>query len=71
MVISPEQLNHMLTEDMVKNRIKEQLAYELAKKIVESKRTTFTYNKNPLDYTVTVRGIVRDRKSTRLNSSHT
>ena len=59
MVISPEHLNHMLTEDMVKNRIKEQLAYELAKKIVESKRTTFTYNKNPLDYTVTVRGIVR------------
>ena len=55
-VISPEQLNHMLTEDMVKNRIKEQLAYELAKKIVESKRTTFTYHKNPLDYTVTVRG---------------
>ena len=59
MVISPEQLNHMLTEDMIRNRIKEQLAYELAKKIVESKRTTFTYNKNPLDYTVTVRGIVR------------
>ena len=59
MVISPEHLNHMLTEDMVKNRIKEQLAYELAKKIVESKRTTFTYIKNPLDYTVTVRGIVR------------
>ena len=59
MVISPEHLNHMLTEDMVKNRIKEQLAYELAKKIVESERTTFTYTKNPLDYTVTVRGIVR------------
>jgi hypothetical protein len=58
MVISPEQLNHMLTEDMVRNRIKEQLAYELAKKIVESKRTTFTYNKNPHDYTVTVRGVV-------------
>ena len=59
MVISPDQLNHMLTEDMVKNRIKEQLAYELAKKIVESKRTTFTYNKNPLDYTVTVKGMTR------------
>ena len=59
MVISPEHLNHMLTEDMVKNRIKEQLAYELAKKIVESERTTFTYTKNPSDYTVTVRGIVR------------
>ena len=58
-VISPEQLDHMLTEDMIRNRIKEQLAYELAKKIVESKRTTFTYNKNPLDYTVTVKGIVR------------
>ena len=56
MVISPEQLNRMLTEDMIRNRIKEQLAYEIAKKIVESKRTTFTYTKNPSDYTVTVRG---------------
>ena len=59
MVISPEQLNHMLTEDMIRNRIKEQLAFELAKKIVESERTTFTYHKNPSDYTVTVKGMTR------------
>jgi hypothetical protein len=58
MIISPEQLNYMLTEDMVKNRIKEELALGLARKIMETKRATFTYTKNPLDYTVTIKGTI-------------
>ena len=44
MTINPLQFDMMMTEDILKKHFKERLAFDLAKKLIESNRTTFTYN---------------------------
>jgi hypothetical protein len=57
MAISPLEFNTMMTEDHVKKYIKEKMAYELAMKILESNRATFTYiNNHHTTDMITVRG---------------
>ena len=58
MVISENTLQMALTDDDIKNTVKRQLAYELAKNIIESKKPTFTYTKNPHDFTSTIKIVV-------------
>ena len=58
MIIQESVLHEMLTEEDFKNRIKEQLVVALAQKILETKNPTFTYTRNPLDYTTTLIGRV-------------
>jgi len=59
MVIDPMSFQNMMTEEDYKNHIKKQLAYALAERIMETNRASFTYVKNPLDYTTTVIGRVK------------
>ena len=58
MIIQESVLHEMLTEEDFKNRIKEQLVVALAQKILETKNPTFTYTRNPLDFTATLIGRV-------------
>lgn len=44
-LINPMVFNSMMQEDDIKKHFKEQLAYELAKQLISSKRTTFTYSR--------------------------
>lgn len=57
-VMGQEQLHYMLTEEDYKSLIKEKLAHELAKEILKTNRATFTYMKNPTDYTTIVKGTI-------------
>ncbi len=59
MIIQESVLHEMLTEEDYKNHIKKQLTYALAEKIMETNRASFTYIKNPNDYTTTVIGRVK------------
>lgn len=59
MVINTLQLQSIVTEDVVKKHFKEKLAYELALKIIETDRAKFTYNKDPLSDTVTLKATVK------------
>jgi hypothetical protein len=59
MVIDPMSFQTMMTEEDYKNHIKKQLTYALAEKIMETNRASFTYIKNPNDYTTTVIGRVK------------
>jgi hypothetical protein len=59
MVIDPMSFQNMMTDDDYKNHIKKQLAYALAERIMETNRASFTYVKNPLNYTTTVIGRVK------------
>ena len=45
-LIDPMAFNSMMQEDDIKNRFKEDLAYELAKQLIASNRTTFTYSRD-------------------------
>jgi hypothetical protein len=47
-----------MTDEEYKEWVKKQLAFALAEKIMESNRATFTYTKNPIDFTVKVIGRV-------------
>ena len=58
MVINTLQLQSIVTEDAVKKHFKEKLAYELALKIIETDRATFTYNRDPFRDTVTLKAKV-------------
>jgi hypothetical protein len=55
LVISENTLQMALIDDEIKNTVKRQLAYELAKNIIESKKPIFTYTKNPQDFTYTIK----------------
>lgn len=46
MLIDPTMFDRMMDEEQYKNYIKERLAMDLAKQLLESKRTTFTYSKD-------------------------
>ena len=58
-LIGPMAFNSMMQEDDIKNRFKEELAYELAKQLIASNRTTFTYTKNHLNDDVILKAEVR------------
>ena len=58
MTISEVQLLNMLSDDVYKDSLKKQLAYELSKTIIGSKNPTFTYTKNPQDFTSTIKIVV-------------
>ena len=45
-IIDSMAFNSMVREEDIKNHFKEQLAYELAKQLIASNRTTFTYSRD-------------------------
>jgi hypothetical protein len=45
MVINSSQFNSMMQEDDMKKYFKEKLAIELARKLIETNRATFSYTK--------------------------
>lgn len=45
-LINPMLFNSMMREEDIKSRFKEDLAYELAKQLIASNRTIFTYSKD-------------------------
>jgi hypothetical protein len=58
MILDPFVFERMMTEDDYKKHIKQQLAYELAMKLIESNRTSFTYSNNYNDNKITVKGTI-------------
>lgn len=59
MVIDPYTFNMMLTEDDIKKHIKEKLAFELSKRILESNRTSFTYSNHHNADKITVKASIK------------
>jgi hypothetical protein len=45
-IIDPMAFNSMMLKEDIKNHFKEELAYELAKQLIASNRTTFTYSRD-------------------------
>jgi len=45
-LIDPLAFNSMMLQEDIKNHFKEELAYELAKQLIASNRTTFTYSRD-------------------------
>lgn len=45
-LINPMLFNSMMREEDIKSRFKEDLAYELAKQLIASNRTIFTYSRD-------------------------
>jgi len=45
-IINPMVFQSMVREEDIKNHFKDQLAHELAKQLIASKRTTFTYSRD-------------------------
>ena len=58
LILSESSFLHTMTDEDYKNHVKKQLAYVLAEKLLETNRATFTYTKNPIDFTVKVIGRV-------------
>ena len=58
MVLDPFVFEQMMTEEVFKSGIKQKLAYELAMKLIESNRTSFTYSNNHNDNKITVKGTI-------------
>ena len=59
MTITPDFLNRMVTEQDIKDEIKFQLAYGLAKKFIEKKQIDFSYRRDISDSQVIVTGKMR------------
>ena len=47
-IIDSMAFNSMMLQEDIKNHFKEELAYELAKQLIASNRTTFTYSRDHL-----------------------
>jgi hypothetical protein len=45
-IIDSMAFNSMMLQEDIKNHFKEELAYELAKQLIASNRTTFTYSRD-------------------------
>ena len=57
--ISPMEFDNMMVSDDMKKYVKEKMAYQLAMKILETNRATFTYiNNHHTTDMITVRGKV-------------
>ena len=59
MQINPMMFNHMMREEEVKDHFKNRLAFELAKQLVETNRTKFSYTKDTIRDEYTLKGEVR------------
>ena len=51
--------NHMMREEEVKDHFKNRLAFELARQLVETNRTKFSYTKDTIRDVYTIKGEVR------------
>ena len=59
MTIDATMFNHMMREEDVKDHFKNRLAFELAKQLVETNRTKFSYTKDTIKDEYTIKGEVR------------
>ena len=59
MNINPMMFNQMMREEEVKDHYKNRLAFELAKQLVETNRTKFSYTKDTIRDEYTLKGEVR------------
>ena len=59
MNINPMMFNQMMREEDVKDHYKNRLAFELAKQLVETNRTKFSYTKDTIRDEYTLKGEVR------------
>ena len=59
MQINPMMFNQMMREEDVKDHHKNRLAFELAKQLVETNRTKFSYTKDTIKDVYTIKGEVR------------
>ena len=58
MTINPMMFDHMMREEDVKDHYKNRLAFELAKQLVETNRTKFSYTKDTIKDEYTLKGEV-------------
>ena len=59
MQINPTMFDHMMREEQVKDHFKNRLAFEIAKQLVETNRTKFSYTKDTIRDEYTLKGEVR------------
>ena len=59
MEINPMMFQQMMREEDVKDHYKNRLAFELAKQLVETNRTKFSYTKDTIKDVYTIKGEVR------------
>ena len=59
MEINSMMFNHMMREEEVKDHYKNRLAFELARHLVETNRTRFSYTKDTINDVYTIKGEVR------------
>ena len=59
MQINPTMFEHMMREEQVKDHFKNRLAFEIAKQLVETNRTKFSYTKDTIRDEYTLKGEVR------------
>ena len=59
MQINTTMFDHMMREEEVKDHFKNRLAFEIAKQLVETNRTKFSYTKDTIKDVYTIKGEVR------------
>ena len=59
MQINPMEFDRMMQKGEVRNHYKNRLAFEIAKQLVETNRTKFSYTKDTINDVYTIRGEVR------------
>ena len=59
MPINPMEFDRMMQEGEVRNHYKNRLAFEIAKQLVETNRTKFSYTKDTINDVYTLKGEVR------------
>ena len=59
MEINPMEFDRMMQEGEVRNHYKNRLAFEIAKQLVETNRTKFSYTKDTIKDVYTIKGEVR------------
>ena len=59
MQINPMEFDRMMQEGEVRNHYKNRLAFEIAKQLVETNRTKFSYTKDTIRDEYTLKGEVR------------
>lgn len=57
--INPSEFDQMIIEPDLKKYFKERLAHELARKLVETDRVSFTYTRDPASYMVRLKATVK------------
>ena len=59
MQINPMEFDRMMREEEVRDHFKNRLAFEIAKQLVETNRTKFSYTKDTIRDEYTLKGEVR------------